>query len=340
MIKETYREMNEQIHPEPGLVYSILNTASEKRSGSRRKYRRTAVVLALALCLMAATPVLAGSVPAVHRALYAVSPALAQALVPVRESCEENGIRMEVEAAKIEGDTAQVLVSLRDLTESRIDGTTDLFDSYRLFCPFDSTGTCRQTSWDPETGTVRFEITIRTMHGEAIPGGKVTFAVGCFLSGIREEEISIPLDLTALPDRPDTTREWMTGWGGSEEYEEETGFLARRMERELVPGIRLTAAGILDGRLHIQICSGNNTLTDNHGFLYLVGPDGSRTDCVTAGHFAENMDTEERKDYTEYVFELPDSGLAGYTLGGHFWTGGERADGPWQVTFDLERETD
>ena len=43
------------------------------------------------------------------------SPAAAQSLKPVRMSCEDNGIRMGVEAASVEGSEAHVLLILKDL---------------------------------------------------------------------------------------------------------------------------------------------------------------------------------------------------------------------------------
>ena len=40
-------------------------------------------------------------------------------------------------------ETAQILVSMRDMMASRLDETTDLFDSYSIHTPYDQTGSMR-----------------------------------------------------------------------------------------------------------------------------------------------------------------------------------------------------
>ena len=128
--------------------------------GIGRKARIAAACLAGALFLCAFSlpaAVAAGSIPA-YDLLHSLFPKTAERLTPVQLSCEDNGIRMETEAVYVYGDTAEIYLSLQDLTGSRIDETTDLFDSYsiRLSGSGSGIGTCSRISFDPETGKVFF----------------------------------------------------------------------------------------------------------------------------------------------------------------------------------------
>ena len=79
------------------------------------------------LSLAAAT----GNIPA-NDIFYSLYPDMAMKLSPVNESCEDNGIKMEVESIYVHENMAEIYISMQDLTGNRIDETTDLFDSYDI----------------------------------------------------------------------------------------------------------------------------------------------------------------------------------------------------------------
>ena len=199
------RAMN-RVRPSAELVEETARAAEEiaqkrTRRGPGRALRPLIAMAAVIALLAGMTPVLAANNETVNDALYQVSPVLAQKLRPVKLSSESNGIRMEVVSAHVQGDTAAVYVAMTDLEEDRIDGTTDLFDSYEIRTPRDSVGHCERLSYDGETGTCTFLITVQTMNGgELVPGGKVTFSVREFLSGgEKQENQPVDLDLSSLP---------------------------------------------------------------------------------------------------------------------------------------------
>ena len=100
--------MADQWRPDTALVQALCSGTRRKKP---RRMRRGAVLLAAVLAaLLLATPVMAAG--PFYSILYAVSPATAQYFAPVQRACEDNGIRMEVEAAAIRGDTAELYVSL------------------------------------------------------------------------------------------------------------------------------------------------------------------------------------------------------------------------------------
>ena len=54
----------------------------------------------------------------------------------------------------------KIYITMQDLTEDRIDGSTDLFDSYSINRPFDSSAHCERVRYDESTKTATFLITI------------------------------------------------------------------------------------------------------------------------------------------------------------------------------------
>lgn len=51
--------------------------------------------------------------------------------------------------------------------------------------------------------------------------------------------------------------------------------------------------------------------------------------------FAQNSGGEGRMDYEEYIYDLPQGDLTGYSLYADFLIAGIRTDGNWQVTFRM-----
>jgi hypothetical protein len=73
-----------------------------------------ALVASLAVCFTLAVPAMAAAdVQVAYEILYAVSPKIAQELKPVRMSCEDDGIKMEVISAYINGDKAEIYISMQ-----------------------------------------------------------------------------------------------------------------------------------------------------------------------------------------------------------------------------------
>lgn len=185
----------------------------------------------------------------------------------------DNGIRMEVESAGLEGDTARIYVSLQDLEGDRIDETTDLFDSYAIRRSFDSVGTCSRVAYDEENRKATFLIEITAMGGSDIKGSKITFSVREFISGkTAREDIPLELKPSDLAQREITgvlTDPVITGgsysWEAQKDFgvsiEDETAM--EELEKKLpttmlVPGeslyspmenMDISAAGYMDGML-------------------------------------------------------------------------------------------
>lgn len=345
MFKETYNNMYNQISPSKRLISDIISSEQTARRASKRfvpLYRKPAVVsIALILFLMLSLPALAANVPVIYELMYNVSPAAAQFFKPVQKSCENAGIKMEVVSAYIHDDTVEIYVTIQDLTGSRVDATTDLFDSYSIHRPFDSSATCQRIGFDETTNTATFLISITESGDKNITGDKITFSVREFISGKSiYEDMRIEMDLSDISDTPNTMplpTKYGGGFGG--DYA-----LIDGKSTVLVPsapisfgvnGIDITGMGYIDGLLHIQTFPGNISTTDNHGYVYFKDKDGADIQSIYSISF-NDFQNGEKVRYNEFVFDIPKSALGDYELFGNFVISGNYTVGPWQVTFPLE----
>lgn len=282
----------------------------------------------------------AGSIPA-YDILYSLYPEAAKRLVPVNAACEDNGIRMEVESVSVHEDTAEIYISMTDLTGNRIDDTMDLFDSYRIHVPEDNAGTCSFIHYDSETGTATFLITVQLMEGKKIEGQKLIFSVSQFLSGKRETEkelTEISLENAEAADTQEHVEIRGESWmpGEEEKMRENNRFLKENTEESFSPadGVTVTGWGFVDGWLHVQVHYDDILRTDNHGYIYFTDAQGNKTDCAGSVSFWDDAHTGS---YEEYIFGIGrETDVSGLSVRGHFWTCKSLTTGRWQVSFPVE----
>lgn len=324
-----------------GSIDDTAIQAARMRKVKRPSHRQYAALAAAVLCTLLTVPALAfAGVDQAYEVLYAVSPAIAQTLKPVQMSCEDNGVRMEVISAAVQGDRADVYISMQDLTGDRIDETVDLFDSYQINRPFDGRATCRLVGYDAQQKAATFLISMTRLGQKDIDGGKVTFSVQEFLSGKQMFEGPLPqLDLTSATQSPDMqTNVDIRGWSqpdGTRMDVEAIPILARQDDLLFspAPGVQVTAMGYADGKLHIQTCYDNILETDNHGYVYLKNADG---EVIYASASISFWDEAHNSSFDEEIFDILAEELSEYQVCGAFWTGAKLTRGSWQVTFPLE----
>ena len=117
----------------------------------------------------------------VNQLLYRIWPQAAMALRPVNLISESQGIRMEVVSASLNGTESLVTLTMQDLEGDRMDETTDLFDSAILQLPYDGSGTCIQTGYDPETKTASFAVYMDADYFERFPSTEPVEEYGSLL---------------------------------------------------------------------------------------------------------------------------------------------------------------
>lgn len=303
----------------------------------RHSVKKFAIVAAAVLCIAVPLPAMtAFGSDIAYNLLYATVPSVAQVFKPVQKSCEDNGVRMEVISASIEGDKASFYISMQG---DMIDETTDLFDSYSIRCPFDSVGHVSFSEFDENTNTAYFMVNIETMNGEKIPKGKVTFSVRELIFDKHEFEGAIDdIDLSEVLKNPPKMKE-VNYRGHSSKYEiniSDYSYLIPNTEPLVVPidGVSVTGIGYIDGKLHIQTYYEDILKTDNHGYVYLVDKNNNRI----GEDFADISfwDDDRKGSYDEKLFDIDYSDLENYLLYGKFWTSNGYKTGDWEVTFKME----
>jgi hypothetical protein len=345
MFREKYRNMNEHICPDQEIVDKIIHSV-DKTEGEKNKvksvFRKPVTVAAMLIVIvLAVTPALAANSTEIYKIMYLVSPTIAQFFVPIQKSCEDNGIKMEVVSAYIHDNTAEIYITMQDLTGDRIDETTDLYDSYSINRPFDSSATCEFVGYNETTKTATFLVSISEWGNKNIIGDKITFSVREFLSDKHKyDKVPIPVDLTNISDNPLT--QIVSSYGGSGpnlDINNKVKVLAPSEPMDFpVEGIDFTGIGYVDGMLHIQTSVENNLTKDNHGFFFLKDTSGNEVNYNYSVAFAENAYSDGRIDYNEYVFDIPQSEIGQYSLCGTFWTSNLLTKGNWKVTFPLENK--
>lgn len=316
---------------------------TKKKTGFVHR-KLAAAILAVIVCLSVGTPALAANVPAVYELIYLASPGIAQFFMPVQESSEDNGIKMEVVSSYIHDSTAEIYITMQDLTGDRIDSTTDLNDSYSINRPFSSSASCQCVGYDKKTKTATFLISITQWGNQKIAGDKITFSVKQFISRKKSyDDIKIPIDLSSVRAAKNTKSVDSTGGSGNdyEKYivEGRTTALtpSPAMDGFPVDGIDLTGIGYIGGKLHIQTAAYDNLDKDNHGYFYLQDAGGNRVNPDCDFHFLNQFQQPGRIDYYECVLGIPQERLEDYTLYGSFVTSGMHTEGNWRVTFPLEQ---
>ncbi len=331
---ETYTRVNAPVSPSPCLIEKTLEKTKAQRSPF--PLHRLAAVTAAAVVLLA-TPALAAQTEPGYHLLYALSPASAQFFQPIQRSCTDNGVTVEVDSVRVKGDTAQAYIALRGDT---VDANIDLFDSYSFHFPFDQTQHCERAGFDPDTNTMFYLVTAQTMDGSPIPQGrKMTFSLGCFLSGKRAlEGAAVPLELTDYAAEAKTAEGcFRTGGGGNLSLSDSVSMLRPgEALAEPAPGLTVTAAGYADGLFHVQLCQGDAGELDNHGRLWLENREGKRLEDLSTVNFTDFSKEDARQDYQEFAFDVAPEDLKNYTLHGDFYTVSARIDGNWRITFPLE----
>ena len=302
---------------------------------AQHKFRPLAkrlVALAAALILTMALGVsalAAADVEPAYDILYRLSPQLAQQLKPIRLSCVDNGIEMEVVSANVSENEADVLVSLRDLEGQRVDATTDLFDSYNIRTPFSTEGTCSRPEYDEESKTATFLIHIAQPEGTKIEGEKITFSLSSFISGKQTYEGALALDPGAIESNPETQTD--VPMRGGDNYVCDT-FLVPGELLAPTENVRITGMGFIDGKLHVQAHFADILTTDAHGLVYLS--DGANDVRENIASFAF-WDEDRTGSYEEYIFDISPEDVEKYQFYGYFEASKGYCTGDWQVTFAL-----
>lgn len=323
-----------------GLIEDETVKEAKETSGKTIRFpfkKLAAVAAALLVCIGSVPALAAANVAPAYDLLYNISPALAQRLKPVQESCVDQGIQMEVGAAYIHGDTAEVMICFKDLEGNRIDETVDLFDSYVIRNSSDCVCSCEFLNYEEKTGVATFLVSITQMRGKDFTGDKVTVSVSRLLTHKKTYTGTLPeIDLSTASKTPATQEGARIRGGSNLDMAEGLSFLVPEETPLLVPinGVSVTGIGYVNGKLHVQVSYEDIHNTDNHGYIWLLGPDQK---LVSSEFNISFFDEDFCDSYDEFVFDIPYEELSNYQIYGDFTVNGKLIEGDWQVTFPMNK---
>lgn len=310
--------------------------ADADRPRLRRIHKFPVVLAAVLLCMALTVSALAAAdVEPVYHFLYKLSPTIAQKLKPVRLSCVDNGVELEIISANVEGDTAQILLGLRDLEGDRVDETTDLSDSYRIHLSGNMTATCSFSHYDADTKTAAFLVEI-CADGAKFDRKKATFSMDRFISGRQEFAGLLELDPASAAAGPAVQSDVMTrGYGWKDEAWQDftvNEFLVPHEILSPMKDVTITGMGWIDGYLHIQTHYADILETDAHGGLSLMDGEGNLIPDVYQVDF---WDEAGSGSYCEQIFAVTPEQAADMRLMGLFYSADMLVEGHWEITFPV-----
>lgn len=330
MMKSEYKRMNERIIPEERLKEEVMEKVEPQQV---RRFRPGVVIAAALVLILAATPVMAECMPWI---LEQIAPELVEELAPVQRSDTDNGITLEVVAASLRGNAAELVVRVAGEVLAEPVGVA----------PFLKTNTGGHTSTtihsildyegvedDTAKGIYYYRVTMQYLEGtpiEEILNGEMTVTLSDILiSGPVSEEVEIPVILT------DDTQITMThvadlerygyscfGWGDSEAYEYgcELGnyvmMPAGEVLYDVTDKLALSGAAYIDGKLHVQMAAVDmNGGEAEWGYAgpYLVDAQGNRAEYLYRNLFGMD-EGATRIDYEERIYDIPQEELGNYTM--------------------------
>lgn len=343
MFRDTYKSYNQSISPSDTLIADTIDKVSEKNITktkniiSFKKPFVVAAVIIASVLVMFSLPAFAVQFDPIYNIMYHFSPRFAQFYTPVNESSTSNDVKMEVLACYVHEDTIEIYLTVQDLTGERFSGGVDLNDSYSIHTPYDSSANCRQISYDDETKTAGFLITLSQWNDEDIVGDKITFTVKEIITDDRYYNFYVPIELNKVATDKDSQNVYINGGSLAKDHDYTTALVPSVPYEEFeVHGVDLTGIGYIDGKLHIQYGVKNYLEKDNHGDFYLI--DKTTFDAVNSDYSFYFIDSENDISYCESVFDVSKEELEKYRLYCEFSTTGEYIKGDWKVTFPIENK--
>ena len=361
-MKATYRKMIEKIHPSEDLPDKVFEKIARKRIA---RFRPVAVAAAVLAVVMLGTPVMAAYVPPVAELMYQVSPEMAARFTPIQESCEKNGIRMEIVSASIHGATAEICISFEDLEGDRLNGQSmaEMFQTQFLgksmFFSGSWGGTIKDTDFDEETGklimvmerTFSFysEKEGRYLTVEELFGDKITVRVERLNEYVPQDAAEIPVTLTdsqvmtvEVDNSKPTDRPVEVPFDGFGSGSGITGdpWLTQDTYDLLTPGepcyevteeVSIMGMAYIDGRLHVQTRLRGESEALPIYRIWFEDVQGNVVSYQNHNTFTINQGTD-RGEYMEAIFDIPEEELSDFMLMCEV-SEKQTIEGPWKITF-------
>lgn len=317
------------------------------------KVLRPVAVLALASCLivMIGVPVAAQKIPGFYAVLERNAPSLMNYLIPVQQTDSSQGIVMNLEAAKIEGNTAEVLVSFTDEGDNDfIHGMVDMYDCYHMhsYGAESNVGGCYFIEYNEEEDKAYFKIDLLSYEGEFDPT-RMEFDVSMLLTDCQSYTQEISLENIVKDCAVKAVS--LNGSGG-------VGEIHPALDKLTLPGneidprpghlvldipldgfepntMEITGIAYMDGILRVQLFRGNFKEADRHMNLYMLDEAGNEIYPNMSVMWHEEI-AGEKVLVDEFYFVITKEQLETCTLIGEGDIRAGIIKGDWNIVFDVQ----
>ena len=354
MFEDTYKSAYGKISPGQNLVFTeeeILKYGKKKTYG--RHILRPAAIVSFAACFMLilGLPVAAKNIPDFYEVLERRAPGLLDYLIPVQQSDSSQGIILNLEAAYVEGNRAEILVSFADDgSGDYIQGMVDMYDSYHLksYDGENNIGGCSFVEYNEEQDKAYFQIDLISEEGD-FDASRMEFSVTQLLTDCQSsfEEISLENLMTdcnqkivslngyAGMDVENPALDKLSVPGNAEDPRPGHSVLDIPLDSYSPEDMEITAVAYMDGILRIQLLRGNFKDADRHMRIFMMDESGSEVYPDMSVMWHDTIAGEEVL-VDECYFVLTEEESEAYTLWGEGEVRAGSVEGNWSITFDLE----
>lgn len=338
--------------------------ARGKNGTARRMFswtRFAAVFAAVMVMLTGTFTALACTSTVFNDILYQIWPWAAQTIRPVHLSCEDQGIRLEVQSVAVDEDRVMIAFTMRDLIGNRIDETTEVVPPL-----LGSSASCSMISFDQETKTAAF-LAEEVVHGFV---EKLTLHFTNFRSGNK----SLQVDITDMVDWKKAAepvqgmkqenviadskgiggtygvwQEWMAQYYMPDVLSAVPVLPHHRehLDIQIVQGKAIEDYGLIDGFFHIRFRSDDADPYDLDDSVSAIMTDG-KGNRITDGHTVSTGKEGEETTvhslkwhnnhqlFEEYMFDVRSLDLYELHLEVLIFSSGLKMEGNWIVTVPMD----
>lgn len=356
MFKEEYKKAYDGLKPPEDYLQRI----EEKAGAGSKKPTFYYVIKPIAasfavLCILSVlvVPVLAKESEGIYRIIERYVPRLADYIIPEKHSDSSCGIEMQLEAATVKNNTAEIIISFTDEEGyDYINGKVDMYSNYgmRSYGGDSSIGGCSFLEYNEEEDKAYFKMDVTTF--DTFSKDKLTVYVGQLLTNCTSEEKEI--SMAEIERNPVFKNVTVSGRGGKERERvsqyfgtsiDEYGTFRLgaqvldlgEMDSAWINTLTVTQIAYADGLLRIQTCRGCLDQADRHLQPFLVEENGNeRINDLSVG-WHEEIDGVKVL-FNEHWFLVEEKELENLKLNGVYYISDESVKGDWEITFRIETD--
>lgn len=339
--------------------YDITSEIEKNRTKKSPSLKRHLVTAAASFLLMTFTvAAAAATISGFKYLLTIIGEENARVITPVELSDEDQGIKMEVVAAGRFDNMLKVYVTLQDMTGERLENIDVGLIRYSRLTGIERTGGISSRGWklvDYDEKNNKATMLFELAGGSKLEGEEMTLEINKILYNTREVwDYKVEKDLLEAERNPAVyfaaVKELMSAgssfgfemgglFGGLDEIPILKGDQEESIEFPQTNTFKISAVGIIDGMLHVQVWKDKNTDESSYIGFSLRDAAGEYKDVdsyfsfdIEDGSITGETDNPE---YREYVFDIDENKLGEYELRA-FISESDVINGSWEVKFNSE----